>query len=46
MEWWKSFFDEPYAETILESFEERAPKEVGFIEDVLSLNKNAKILEG
>ncbi|OYD16467.1 hypothetical protein CH333_03320 [candidate division WOR-3 bacterium JGI_Cruoil_03_44_89] len=45
MEWWKSFFDEPYGEAILESFEERASGEVDFIEDVLSLPKNAKILD-
>lgn len=45
MEWWKKFFDEPYGEAILESFEERAPEEVNFIEDVLSLPKNAKILD-
>jgi len=45
MEWWKEFFDGPYGKTILESFEERAPEEVDFIEDVLSLSKNATILD-
>jgi len=45
MEWWKKFFDEPYGKAILESFEERASEEVNFIEDVLSLPKNAKILD-
>jgi len=45
MKWWKKFFDEPYGKAILESFEERAPEEVNFIEDVLSLPKNAKILD-
>jgi len=45
MEWWKSFFDEPYAKAILESFEERASQEVDFIEDALSLSRNVKILD-
>jgi 2-polyprenyl-3-methyl-5-hydroxy-6-metoxy-1,4-benzoquinol methylase len=45
MEWWKEYFDEPYAKAILESFEERASGEVDFIEDVLSLPGNAKILD-
>ena len=45
MEWWKRFFDEAYAKTELESFGQRASEEVDFIEEVLSLHKNAKILD-
>lgn len=45
MKWWEGFFDEPYAKAVLESFEERAPEEVDFIEDMLSLPKNAKVLD-
>ncbi|MCK4352168.1 class I SAM-dependent methyltransferase [candidate division WOR-3 bacterium] len=45
MEWWKKLFDKPYSRIFLESKKEKVLEEVNFIEEVLLLSKNAKILD-